>query len=63
MSENLFAHAQRCEHERLIDCYPCYDRFDDEDYFEDDEEDNICHNGYPIDEAFGSMDEVNRMFI
>ena len=57
MSSNAFCRANRREHVRRIDSYP---EFDD---YEENDDDDICHDGYHLDEGFGSWEEVNRMFI
>ncbi len=63
MTSNYFVNAQRREHARLIECYPDCGRENDE--FEDleEEDEEVCNDGYPLDPAFGSWEDVNGMFI
>ncbi len=63
MTSNYLTRAQRVNHVRRIECYPDIGREDDEFEELEEENDDTCDDGYPVDPAFGSWSDVNSMFI
>lgn len=64
MNDAFFHHAHSPHFERKMDDYPeITHRADDDDEEDGNDEDDICHDGYRLDEGFGSWEEVNRMFV
>ncbi|UKK52632.1 hypothetical protein [Prevotella sp. E2-28] len=63
MTSNLFTTAQHSNHVRQIECYPECGRENDEFEELEEDDDEVCNDGYRLDPAFGSWEEVNGMFL